>query len=552
MSANDSTSLANKDSNVVYSYHDKKQIIQNISSIDNISEHSETNVFEYDDRLKRTLHQRHIQIIALVGVFGTGLFLSSGGTLYNVGNVGILVAYFFVGIVVSTNQVANIEISTFMAVTGGPVRHAEHFVDEAVGFALGWINVYSNIIPGELAATAVVMNYWSDLNSCVWITIFGLIIIATNSYSVRFYGEVEFVFGILKICLVFGLIITGLVINLGGVSGQERLGFRYWKQSPWKTYFADGDLGRFLAFWKTVSSVVYSFGGVQSLNIFGGETRHPRRSLYIAAKRLIIRTFSLYMAAIFVLSLIVSSNDKGIANSTGSSTGSPWVIAMKRAGISVLPHIVNAVVLTSAFSAANLGLVYSSRTLFALAAKKQAPRIFLKTNKHGVPIWGIAFSGLFIPLAYMSSSETSATVFNWFQNIISGHLLLTWIIISVNHLAMNRSLKAQGYSRDVLPYKIKGGVYFSIFSLIFSVIILLTQGFTNFLKGQFKTSSFVTTYMIIPIFIILYFGWKFSKKTKLIKPEDVDLKSLFDEIENNPEPSIRKLHGWEYLKIIWA
>lgn len=198
----------------------------------------------------------------------------------------MFVSYMFVGLIVCLNQMANAEVSSFMPITGFYIKHAEHLIDEALGFALGWIMVYQTIIPTELSATAVVMTYWSDLNPAVWITVFGVLIVLSNSYTARFYGEFEYFFGVLKITLIIGLVVVCLVIDLGGVKGQSRIGFRYWKETPWNEYYTTGSLGRFLAFWKCVSGVVYSYGGVQFISMFGGETKHPRRSIFIASKRI--------------------------------------------------------------------------------------------------------------------------------------------------------------------------------------------------------------------------------------------------------------------------
>lgn len=198
----------------------------------------------------------------------------------------MLIAYIFVVFIVDLNQMANAEVSTLMPVTGSYVRQSEQFIDEALGFALGWINIYAALVPSELAATEVVMTYWTNINPALWISIFGVIIIATNSYSVRLYGEIEFYLGLLKILLIVGLFFTCLTIDLGGVKGQERLRFRYWKETPWNLYYSTGSLGHFLAFWKCVSGVVYSFGGIQSISLYGGETEHPRRSIFTAAKRI--------------------------------------------------------------------------------------------------------------------------------------------------------------------------------------------------------------------------------------------------------------------------
>lgn len=516
------------------------------------SDPSLNKVFHNESNLSRGLKLRHIQMLTLVGVFGTGLFLSSGTTLYLTGNVGMLISYIFIGILVGLNQLANIEISCFMPVTGAYIRHAEHFVDKAFSFSLGWISVYQHILPSEISAAALVVGYWSDLNPAVWISIFIVVIVAMNSYNIRFYGEIEFAFGLLKVLLIAGLIILSAVIDLGGAPKIDRIGFRYWKESPFKPYYAAGSLGKFLAWWKAASSVVYSFGGINNISLYGGETQNPRHSIYVAGKRVFYRTFSLYLLTVLGLTLILSSMDSAIASPTGDSAGSPFVIAVKRANIKVLPSIINAVVLSSAFSAANLSLVTTSRSLFALAAKGQAPKIFLKTNRNGMPYYGMAFTALLMPLSYMSCSSGASTVFGWFQNLTSANLLVGWMAIAFNHIAMQRALKAQGFSRDDLPYKMPFADKSAYISLFFFALLLLTGGFSTFLKGNWDTSSFFSSYFVIPLFFVLYLFWKFFKKTQYITPEQCDLNSLFRNINEEPESVEHTGKGWGTIKLLWS
>ncbi|CAI1659758.1 hypothetical protein SEUBUCD646_0M04610 [Saccharomyces eubayanus] len=487
-------------------------------------------------KLKQGLKERHIKMLTLVGVFGTGLFLSSGGTLKKTGPVGLLIAYLFVGIVVGCNQIAIAEVASFMPATGATIRHAEQFIDESVGFTFGWISTYSSLMPGELSATAVIMRYWTDISPAVFITIFGVLFVVTNIYTIRFYGEVEYVFGWLKLILILILIISGLVIDLGGTKGQKRLGFHYWKDpGPFANYLVGGSIGKFVGFWSAISSVVYSYSGIQNIAILAGETKNSRHAIYHGAKNVFWRIIVLYLITVFVLTLIVPYNDALIATGTGTAKSSPFVIAMNRAGIKVLPHIVNALVLTSAWSAGNLAIIEGSRNLFCLATKNQAPKIFLKTSKRGIPYVGVIFISCFLPLAYMSCSESSSTVFGWFQELVSSNTLLRWILISANHIYMDRALKAQGYSRSDLPYSTPIAPYAAWFSGIMSFIFLLTGGFYNFINGHFDIESFFTRYFIIPLAIGLFTFWKLYKKTRYLRPDEVDLASIFDDIKENPE-----------------
>ncbi|RLV87812.1 Dicarboxylic amino acid permease [Meyerozyma sp. JA9] len=497
----------------------------------------EGGLLEYDRTLlNQGLRQRHIQMFALVGVFGTGLFLSSGGTLRKTGPVGMLIGYILVGTVVGFNQLAIAEVGSFMPATGSTVRHAEQFIDESVGFAYGWISVYAAIIPSELAAAAVVVKYWTDVSSAVFISVFAVLFILTNIYTVRFYGEVEYFFGWLKILLIVGLIFTSLVIVCGGGPNHHAIGFQYWRDpGPFAEYIFTGARGRMCGVWAAISSIVYSFGGVQSLALLAGETKNNRHAIFYGARNIFLRVITLYIITVLFLTMIVPYNDPRIASGTGTAQSSPFVIAITNAKIKVLPHIINAIVLTSAWSAANLSLVQGSRNLFSLAAKNQAPKIFLKTTKRGVPYYGVAFVAMFLPLAYMSVSATAGTIFGWFQGLTSSNLLLGWILISANHIHMDRALKAQGYSRKSLPYSTRFGPFGAWFSGIMSVIFLLTGGFTNFISGQFAIESFFTSYFIIPLSIGLYTFWKLFKKTRYLRPEEVDLKSIFDDIEANPE-----------------
>ena len=147
-----------------------------------------------------------------------------------------------------------------MPATGATIRHAEQFIDESVGFTFGWISTYSSLMPGELSATAVIMTYWTDVSPAIFITVFGVLFVATNSYSIRFYGEIEYIFGWLKVLLIVILIVSGLVIDLGGTKGQERLGFHYWRDpGPFANYLVGGHIGKFVGFWAAISSVVYSY-----------------------------------------------------------------------------------------------------------------------------------------------------------------------------------------------------------------------------------------------------------------------------------------------------
>ncbi|KAG2733896.1 hypothetical protein G9P44_003421 [Scheffersomyces stipitis] len=513
----------------------------------------ENPIFKEDrNRLSQDLRSRHLQMIAICGVFGTGIFLSSGTVYSLTGAGGCFLAYALVAVVVGINQVAIAEVAALMPTSSAVVRHLEHFVDPAMGFAYGWILWWGASMPGEISAAAVIVSYWTDINGAAWISIIIVLSFASNAYSMRVYGEIEFFFAILKLSLLLGLIIVSIIITSGGGPNHEAIGFRYWRDpDAFLPFLTTGSLGRFAAFWKSLSSVVYSYGGVQSVPTLASEVRYPRRSVFKACKRIFFRVTILMILAAFSLTLIVSPEDKNITSGSGNAKSSPFVVAIKNAGIPALPHIVNAVVLTSAFSAGNNNVVQGTRCLFAMAVKGQAPKIFLKTTKRGIPLNALLLVTLFMPLAFMSVSESAANVFNWFQNLTSSNLLLGWILIGLNHVSMHRAMWAQGYTRADLPHTFPGGQYSGYVSGVISLILLLTGGFTNFVHGHFAIASFFSSYFVIPLTLVLFLFWKFFKKTKYLRPEDVDLNSLFMDVQRNPEPLEEPLRGWRLLTLLW-
>lgn len=253
-----------------------------------------------NNNLARGLRQRHIQMIAIAGAIGTGLFLGLGGSIQTGGPLGALLGYATIGLIVCAVQFALGEVAALLPVTGSFVRHAEFLVDPAFGFAIGLNIVYGNLlsVPAEISAICVLFQYWTDLNPAVWICIFIVITFVVGISFVGIYGEVEFIFACLKILLVVFLIILGLVIDLGGIPGQERIGFRYWKQpGPFVEYIASGPWGQFLGYWAVMTNAVFSFAGVESLAMAAAETQNPRRNIPKACKKVFARVLIFYVLA---------------------------------------------------------------------------------------------------------------------------------------------------------------------------------------------------------------------------------------------------------------
>ncbi|KAI1637900.1 proline-specific permease [Biscogniauxia mediterranea] len=505
--------------------------------------------------LKRGLAQRHLSMLGIAGAIGTGLFLGLGGAVQKGGPLGALLGYLTVGLVVCAVQFALGEVSALLPVTGSFVRHAEFLVDPALGFAVGWNLVYGNIlsIPSEITAICVLFQFWTDLNPAVFIVIFIVLTVAVGFAFVRVFGEVEFVFAILKILLVLFLIILGLVIDLGGVPGTPRIGFAYWQNpGPFVENIATGDFGRFLGYWSVMTSAVFSFAGVESLAMAAAETQNPRKAIPAACKRVFIRIVVFYTLAILVVGMLVASNDPRLDDSSGSAAQSPFVIAASAAGIPAIPSVVNAVVITSAWSASNQSLLSGTRVLYGLALKGQAPKVFLRTTSWGTPYVCVFLFAVFMLLSFMSLSNGALTVFWWLVSLTAAGVLVSWSVILLNHIRLKLAMKRQNISDARLPWHNWWTIYSSYIGLFMCILILLTGGFEVFTEGNWDPSAFVSSYLDIPLVLSAYLIWKYVKKTRVAPLSSIPLDEAFNKAEEPWDEPEEEKEGWiRLVSWIW-
>ncbi|CRL25147.1 Amino acid/polyamine transporter I [Penicillium camemberti] len=505
---------------------------------------------------KRGLKQRHIQMIALAGTIGTGLFLATGKSLARGGPLSMLLAYCIVGMLICCVVFSVAELSALAPLSGGIIRHAEWFVDPALAFAQGWNSVYANaiLLPAEMVACAVIIDFWSDINHAVWISALGALLIISNMLLVSIYGELEFVFAMLKIALIVGVnIMVSRSRRKKDLLGYP-MGFRFWRDpGPFVQFLGiDGSWGRFLGFWRVLSSAAYAFSNVENVSVAAAETQNPRHNIPKAAKRVFWRILIFYLITIFMMGLIVPSNDKGLLSNSGDAGASPFAIAATNVGIKVVPSIINAVVVTSAWSAGNSAMLVGTRTLYGLAQEGHAPKLFTRINRFGVPWISVAAVGSFLALGYMTLSSAASVVFDWLQQLVSAASLVHWINIEVIYLRFFYGCKKQKISRTELPWKGPFQPYAAWISLVSFSIILLTGGFYVFIEGNWSPQTFVSSYFNIPLIFVLYFGYKFWRKTRLVPLEEIPIQEFINIANENPESIPSPATGWRRLNILWA
>jgi len=334
------------------------------------------------------------------------------------------------------------------------------------------------------------------------------------------------------VALITGLIIVGLIIDLGGVPRQERIGFRYW-DNPGALARAglssNLSTDRFIAFVSVLIQAAYSFSGMEVVVIAASETENPRTNIKRAITRVFYRILIFYVLGILITGMLVPYNDPNLLQSTGTAAQSPYVIAMTRAGIKVLPSIVNAAIFTSAFSAANSYIFVSSRVLYGLALRGHAPKVFAYCTKRGVPILAVGVACAFAFLAFMNIASGSATVFNWMVDLTTVGAFISWFCMNLTWIFFDRGLRAQGIDPKTLSYRNRLQPYLAYWGCFFTGLVTLINGFTVF--WQWNTSKFIVSYLNIPLFVVFYVGFKLIKRTKFWKPEEMDFNTGIPSLE---------------------
>lgn len=229
-----------------------------------------------------------------------------------------------------------------------------------------------------------------------------------------------------------------------------------------------------------------------------------------------------YLLAILIVGMLVPYNDKDLLASTGTAAQSPFVIAFTRAGIKVLPSFINAVVITSAFSAGNSGLYARTRCLYGLALRRQAPKIFAWCDRRGTPYVALLLNTAFLGMAFLGLSAGASTALNWLVNVTTLSALITWVVICATYLRFYRGLKAQGYNRGALHFRGPWQPWPVIWALFWLVIILVFNGWELFTHGHWVTTSFIVDYISIPVFLALIAGWAVWKKDQWQRLVDLD------------------------------
>ncbi|RDW92489.1 putative general amino acid permease-1 [Coleophoma crateriformis] len=533
-----------------------------------------------NDHTKRKLKPRHIQLIGIAGTIGTALFVNIGRGLLAGGPASLLIAYtlWYDGLLTlsfpPSHSLAGVllcyasrselmiagmsEMATYLPISSPFITFAGRFVDPALSVAAGY-NFFifqASLVPYEITVCNLVLRYWTDAIPIWAVVLVCLVLYALlNFFAVSYYGESEFWLSIGKVILIVGLIVYTFVTMLGGNPEHDRFGFRYWEDpGPFAEFIDTGDTGRFLGFVYCLVQAAFTIAGPEYVSMTAGEAENPRAVLPKAYKSIFYRLTAFFVLGSLAVGINVPYNDAGLiavyASSRRGAAASPYVRAMTRLRIKVLPDIVNALILTSAFSAGNSTLYCATRSLYGLALEGKAPKIFRRCTKAGVPYMCVLVVFAISMLAFLQVNNSAAVVLNWFVSLVTASQLINFCVITFTYTRFKKACEAQDLSRDSLPYKAPFQPYAAWIAFGCCLFLTLIGGWQVFLKGAWDVPTFLFDYMMVGVFPVLFFGWKFIKGTKWLAPHEVDLTSGVEEIEEytrNYNPSPSRSNAGKYL-----
>ncbi|KAH0599763.1 hypothetical protein MHUMG1_02553 [Metarhizium humberi] len=487
------------------------------------------------DGLHRRLNNRQIQLVAIGGSIGTALFVSIGSGLAKGGPGSLLIAFILYPLVLACVNNSVAEMTVLMPVSGGFIRLAGHWVDDALGFMTGWnFFIYEALlIPFEITALNLVLSFWNQevtkpgptAGICIAVII---CYAALNILAVRAYGEAEFWLSGGKVILLFMLFMFTFVTMLGGNPSHDRYGFRYWNDpGAFAEYHTKGAVGRFEGFLGALWSASFAVVGPEYVSMVAAEAKRPRIYIKTAFKTIYWRFGLFFVGSALCVGIVVPWNDptlqavmKGEADGT-SAAASPYVIAMKNMGIDVLPHIVNALMFTSIFSAGNTYTYCATRSLYGLALEGRAPAFLRKCWSNGVPIYCFCVVMCFPFLSFLQVGNGSRKVVGWLVDLITAGGIIDYLSMSVTFIFYYRACKAQGIDRKTMPYYGRFQPYCAYIALFVQTLVVIFYGYTAF--TPWSVESFFRNYTMQILAPILFFGWKFYKRTSFVKPHEADL-----------------------------
>ncbi|TPF97506.1 amino acid transporter [Bifidobacterium sp. UTCIF-39] len=445
--------------------------------------------------LERKMESRHLTMISLGGVIGTGLFLSSGYTIHQAGPLGAIIAYAIGSLLVYFVMLCLGELSVAMPYAGSFHLYANRFIGPGTAFTIAilyWLN-WAVALASEFTAAGLLMQRWFPGSpTWMWSAIFIAVVFALNILSVRLYGESEFWFASIKVFAIVAFIIIGLLAIFGAIpiSGYD--------SAPlFGNFVSDGWFPNGIApIFSTLLTVVFAFSGTEVVGVAAGETRDPGSAIPKAVHTTVLRLAIFFIGSIAVMAALIPWHKSGVDTS-------PFVLVFQSIGMPFAGDIMNFVVLTAVLSAANSGLYVCSRMVWSLAKERMIPVGLAKTNFRGVPVFAVMFSMAGSLLALLSSVVAASTVYLALVAVSGLATIVVWASVAVCQIRFRRQWTAEGHSVDELGYRAPGYPFVPWAAIVMCALALVLV--------VFDESQRSTLYYMIP-FVGLCYAFYYARE----------------------------------------
>ncbi|MGP8540239.1 amino acid permease [Pseudomonas protegens] len=396
-------------------------------------------------QLTRSLKSRHIFMLSLGGVIGTGLFMGSGVTINQGGPWGAILSYLVAGFLMYLVMVCLGELSVQMPVSGSFQAHATKYIGPATGFMIGWVYwmSWATTVGLEFTAAGMLMQRWfPDVPIWYWSALFVALLFGINALATRAFGEAEYWFAGIKVLAILSFIVVGALVIFGVIDLPSGAPAPMFDNLKGDSLFPNG----LPAVFAVMMTVVYAFQGCEIMGVAAGETDQPEKSIPRAVRNVVFRVLIFYVLAVMVLAAIIPWQQAGLVES-------PFVQVFDMVGIPYAADLMNFVILTAILSVGNSGLYASTRILWAMSKSGMAPKALSPLSKQGVPLRALAITLCFALISLMTSFIAADTLFMVLMAVSGMAGTVTWIVIALAQYRFRRQFLREGGQLEQLKYR---------------------------------------------------------------------------------------------------
>lgn len=518
--------------------------------------------------LKRGLTGWQIQMIAIGGSIGSGLFIGSGGSFATGGPAGVLIGFGVMGVMIFFTMQAAGELAVRFPQNGSFLAYITRFVDPSWSLAicwnylLGWLCTF----PLEIISTAITLGYWdsdnngaTNVSKAAWAALFFAICVFINFFGAKGFGYGESLLSVIKVVTIFGFCICGIVLTAGGRPHEtfgphegygpdsQYIGAYFYNHRmdglPGSGAFANGVKGVF----SVLVNAAFAFAGTELSALAAAETANPSKALPRACKTIALRIMLFYILSLCIAGFLVPYDDKRLGAAKDGSA-SPFVIALNNAHVKALPSIINTVICLAVLSVGNSCVYAGSRTAASMGAQGFMPRIFAYIDREGRPLAGLILVSIFGLLCFLAATPKYGEVFDWLLALSGLSSVFTWGSICLAHVRFRMGMHRQGRSLDELQFKACMGLWGSLVGFLLCAAVIGLQfwiavwpfGFKQMSPGEIA-KDFFEAYLSAPVLLAFYlvakFCWYRDFKSWFVRAKDMDLDSGAREFD------------WEQIKL---